>query len=50
MEFGFFKGLPHTDSNEDFAKYREYKNAIPKADVIAHIESLDAWLTSEPSI
>ena len=50
MLFGFFKGLPHTDSNEDFAKYREYKNSIPKADVIAHIESLDAWLTSEPSI
>lgn len=50
MTFGLFKGLPHDGSNEDFSKYRAYKNAIPKADVIAHMESLDAWLTSEPSI
>ena len=49
MEFGFFKGLPHTDSSEDFSKYRQYKNSIPKAAVIAHMNSLDAWLTSEPS-
>lgn len=50
MYFGFFKGLPHTGSDEDFSKYRAYKNSIPKADVIAHIESLEAGLTSEPSI
>ena len=49
MEFGFFKGLPHTDSTEDFSKYRQYKNSIPKAAVIAHMNSLEAWLTSEPS-
>ena len=50
MYFGFFKGLPHTGSDEDFSKYRAYKNSIPKADVIAHIGSLEAGLTSEPSI
>lgn len=50
MNFGLFRGLPHEGSNEDFSKYREYKNSIPKKDVIAHIESLDTWLTSEPSI
>lgn len=50
MLFGFFKGLPHTDSNEDFTKYKKYKNSIPKADVIAHISALEAGLTSEPSV
>ena len=50
MLFGFFKGLPHTGSDEDFSKYRKYKNSIHREDVIAHIESLDAGLTSEPSI
>lgn len=50
MLFGFFKGLPHTGSNEDFSVYRAYKNSIHKEDVVAHIESLEAGLTSEPSI
>lgn len=50
MLFGFFKGLPHTGSNEDFSAYRAYKNSIHKEDVVAHIESLEAGLTSEPSI
>lgn len=50
MNFGFFKGLPHKGSNEEFSNYRHYKNSLPKAAVIAHISSLDEWLTSEPSI
>lgn len=50
MTFGLFKGLPHEGCTENFSKYMEYKNSIRKEDVIAHIESLDPWLTSEPSI
>lgn len=50
MLFGFFKGLPHTGSEEDFARYKEYRNSISKAAVIAHISALEAGLTSEPSI
>ena len=50
MNFGFFKGLPHTGSEEDFSEYRNYKNSISRESVIKHIDSLGAWLTSEPSI
>ena len=50
MEFGFFKGLPHSDCNESFDSYRGLKNDIDKYAVIKHISSLDAGLTSEPSI
>ena len=48
--FGFFKGLPHTDSDEQFESYANFKNTIPKKYVIKHIESLEPWLTSTPSI
>lgn len=50
MDFGFFKGMPHSGSNENFADYRKLKNSIPKESVISHIRSLEAGLTSEPSI
>ena len=38
-EFGFFIGLPYGDCNDDFDKYRKFKNAISKEKVIQHIES-----------
>ena len=44
--FGFFDGQPYglvTDKYEDF---KEIKNAIDKENVIKHIESLEAWLSS----
>lgn len=44
--FGYFKGMPYEDSEEDFDSYRGLKNSIPKEKVIAHIESLDKGLTS----
>ena len=47
--FGYFKGLPYERSTESFEQYRAYKNTIPKAAVISHIESLEAGLTSLPS-
>ena len=50
MEFGFFKGLPHTGSNENFSDYKKFNNSISKENVISHIRSLEAGLTSEPSI
>lgn len=47
--FGYFKGLPYGDiCIEDFESYRNYKNDIPKEKIIAHIEDLDAGLTSVP--
>lgn len=50
MNFGFFCGLPHTGSTEPFNKYENFKNVISKAAVIKHIEELEPWLTSAPSI
>ena len=47
--FGYFEGLPYERANESFEKYRQFKNEIPKEKVIAHIESLEEWLTSLPS-
>lgn len=49
MYFGYFRGLPYERSKENFDDYRMLKNSIPKAKVIAHIESLEEWLTSLPS-
>lgn len=51
MEFGFFKGLPHGQiCNENFPDYKKLKNSISKDAVINHISSLEAGLTSLPSI
>lgn len=47
--FGYFKGLPYERATESFAEYKNYRNSIPKDKVIAHIESLEEWLTSLPS-
>ena len=47
--FGYFKGLPYKISTENFEDYRKFRNDIPKEKVIAHIESLEQWLTSLPS-
>ena len=50
--FGFWEGQPYedegyvTDKYEDFTKFR---NTIDKETVIAHIESLGAWLGSTRS-
>ena len=46
--FGWFKGLPYGDCEEDFDDYRKFKNTIPKEKVIEHIESGDVekWATS----
>lgn len=47
--FGMFKGLPYSGCEENFDTYRQYRNQIPKGKVIAHIETLEVWLTSLPS-
>ena len=49
MHFGFFKGLPYKDCNENFEDYKQYKNRIPKKEILSYIESLDAGLASPPS-
>ena len=49
MDFGFFKGLPYEDCNENFEDYTQYKNRIPKKEILSYIESLDAGLTTLPS-
>lgn len=49
IAFGYFKGMPYEDSEEDFGSYRKLKNSISKERVIAHIETLDKGLTSLPT-
>ena len=49
IAFGFFKGMPYEDSEENFDDYRELRNSIPREAVISHIESLDKGLTSLPT-
>lgn len=49
IAFGYFKGLPYERCNEEFDKYKDFKNDISKDAVIAHIETLDPGLTSLPS-
>ena len=49
IAFGYFKGLSYERATEDFEKYKDFRNDIPKEKVIAHIESLEEWLTSLPS-
>ena len=46
--FGWFKGLPYGDCEENIEDYRKFKNHIPKEKVIEHIESddVEAWATS----
>ena len=47
--FGYFKGLPYSESNECFDDYRAFRNEIPKNKILAHIECLEKWFTSLPS-
>lgn len=49
IEFGYFKGLPYENSNDDFEDYRALNNSISKESVIAHIEALAPWRTSLPT-
>ena len=49
IPFGYFKGLPYNMAAENFEDYKKFHNAISKEKVIAHIESLEQWLTSLPS-
>ena len=49
IAFGYFKGMPYEDCEENFDDYRKLHNSISKAKVIAHIESLDKGLTSLPT-
>ena len=48
IRFGYFKGLPYGDCEENFDDYRKFKNTIPKEKVIEHIESddVEVWATS----
>lgn len=48
-DFGYFKGMPYEDSNEDFEEYRKLKNNIPKSKIIEHMESLEVGLASPES-
>lgn len=47
--FGYMKGMPYERATESFDLYKQFHNEIPKEKVIAHIESLEVWLTSLPS-
>lgn len=49
IAFGYFKGMPYEDSEENFDDYRNFKNGISKKQVISHIESLEKGLTSLPT-
>ena len=49
IAFGFFKGMPYEDCEENFDDYCALKNSISKEQVISHIESLDKGLTSLPT-
>lgn len=46
MDFGFFEWMPYEGSSEDFEKYREYQNKIPKHKIVEHMECLKVWRTS----
>lgn len=48
-EFGYFRGLPYDGCNEDFDRYKEFRNKVSKDAVIRHIESLEPGLTTLPS-
>ena len=46
MLFGFFRGMVYKHCDEEFEKYKEFRNSISKNAVIKHIESLDDAITS----
>ena len=49
--FGFFKGLPYKNSNENFDDYKMFKNTISKEKIIKHLESnaVKKWYAGEYS-
>ena len=47
--FGWFKGLPYEDCDEDFETFKTYKNSIPKEKIVEYIKVMPPWLTSLPS-
>ena len=48
--FGFFKGMPYEDSNDDFEEYREFKNTLSREAIIRHIGSLSPALACLESL
>lgn len=42
--FGYFKGMPYEDSDDDFDDYRQFRNIISREAIIRHIESLSPAL------
>ena len=40
--FGFFKGMPYGDCNEDFDEYRKFKNTLPREKIYEHMLQVDA--------
>lgn len=48
--FGYIKGMPYERATESFDLYKQLHNDIPKEKVISHIESLEPWATSLPSV
>lgn len=48
--FGCFKGLPYGNCNEDFEKYREFRNKLQKNKIYAHMDSLSKWRTSVETV
>lgn len=39
--FGYFKGMPYGDCEEDFNDYRKFRNTISREKIVKYIESLD---------
>lgn len=48
--FGYFKGMPYEDSNDDFEDYRKFKNTLSRETIIRHIESLEPALACLESL
>lgn len=48
--FGYFRGMPYEDSNDDFEDYRKFKNTLSRETIIRHIESLEPALACLESL
>ena len=42
--FGYFRGMPYEDSNDDFEDYGKIRNTLSREAIISHIESLEPAL------
>lgn len=47
--FGYFKGMPYGECNEDFDNFRDFQNTLPREKIFAHMNALEKWLTSLPT-